>query len=238
MNLQNAVSSPEAEVSPDPVNPPDIGMKGQRTRAQLVTAAREIFAEKGYFSSRLSDITNRVGCSTGTLYTYFRNREDLLAAVIEEAQQSVIHASRTAGVDEDPVARIYRANREYIDSYCENADLMTVMEQVSWVDPHIKRIRSQRSNAFIERNRRSIEKLQHQGLVEDSLNPHLVSLALSSMVSRLCFHVYVDEKDPVYRTAAGREELTRTVSELWVESLNLSRTSDQPSQDTEDKDNT
>lgn len=165
MNLQNAVSSPEAEVSPDPVNPPDIGMKGQRTRAQLVTAAREIFAEKGYFSSRLSDITNRVGCSTGTLYTYFRNREDLLAAVIEEAQQSVIHASRTAGVDEDPVARIYRANREYIDSYCENADLMTVMEQVSWVDPHIKRIRSQRSNAFIERNRRSIEKLQHQGLV-------------------------------------------------------------------------
>lgn len=214
-----------------------IGMKGQRTRAQLVAAARQVFAEQGYFSSRLSDITNRVGCSTGTLYTYFRNREDILAAVIEEAQKTVLGSRHVSDADESPVTRIHRANREYIDSYCENADLMTVMEQVAWVEPNIRKVRRQRSNAFIERNRRSIAKLQRQGFVDDSLNPQLVSLALSSMVSRLCFHLYVDEKDANYQTEAGREELARTVSALWVDALNLSTTSDRPTQVTEDEDN-
>lgn len=81
MDLQKTVSSTEDEHLPRPDDSPDLGIKGQRTRAQLVAAAREVFAEKGYFSSRLSDITNRVGCSTGTLYTYFRNREDRKSVV-------------------------------------------------------------------------------------------------------------------------------------------------------------
>lgn len=199
--------------------------KGQRTRAHLVTAAREVFAEQGYFNSRLSDITERVGCSTGTLYTYFRNREDILAAVIEEAQQTVLRAALTTDADIDPVERIHRANRDYIESYCENADLMAVMEQVSHVDPSIKQVRTQRSNAFIERNARSIAKLQTQGVVDASLDPKLVSQALSSMVSRLCYHLYVDEKDPTYVTDEGRAELIRTVSVLWVDALGLSTTS-------------
>src|SRR5699024_8787695 len=122
----------------------------------------------------------------------------------------------------DPVERIYRANRDYIDSYCENADLMAVMEQVSHVDPSIKKVRKDRSNAFIARNARSIAKLQTQGYVNSTLDPQLVSKALSSMVSRLCFNIYVDEKDPTYASEEGREELIRTVSVLWTEALGLS----------------
>ncbi|GAA4513853.1 hypothetical protein GCM10023159_21410 [Brevibacterium yomogidense] len=188
----------------------------------MVTAARQVFAEHGYFNSRLSDITDRVGCSTGTLYTYFRNREDILAAVIEHAQQNVLRTPHTSDTDVDPVERIHRANKEYIDSYCENADLMAVMEQVSHVDPSIKKVRKDRSNAFIARNARSIGKLQDQGFVNSTLDPQLVSKALSSMVSRLCFNIYVDEKDPAYATEEGRAELIRTVSVLWTEALGLS----------------
>ncbi|WP_198393855.1 TetR/AcrR family transcriptional regulator [Brevibacterium yomogidense] len=187
-----------------------------------MTAARQVFAEHGYFNSRLSDITDRVGCSTGTLYTYFRNREDILAAVIEHAQQNVLRTPHTSDTDVDPVERIHRANKEYIDSYCENADLMAVMEQVSHVDPSIKKVRKDRSNAFIARNARSIGKLQDQGFVNSTLDPQLVSKALSSMVSRLCFNIYVDEKDPAYATEEGRAELIRTVSVLWTEALGLS----------------
>lgn len=221
-------ATPRVENSSQASTRPEHSTKGQRTRAQLVAAAREVFAEHGYFNSRLSDITDRVGCATGTLYTYFRNREDILAAVIEHAQQNVLRTQHTSDTDVDPVERIHRANKEYIDSYCENADLMAVMEQVSHVDPSIKKVRKDRSNAFIARNARSIAKLQDQGFVNSTLDPQLVSKALSSMVSRLCFNIYVDEKDPTYATEEGRAELIRTVSVLWTEALGLSTESDAP----------
>ena len=195
--------------------------KGQRTRAQLIVAAREVFAEQGYFTCRLTDITDRVGCSTGTLYTYFRNREDILAAIIQEYQETVLHAPAPEEPDTDPVARIQRANRHYIDSYSRNADLMAVMEQVAHVDADIRKLREARSTAFVKRNARSIARLQKDGAVDASLDAHLVSRALSLMVSRLCYRVYVQDKDPAYLTDEGREELSRTLSVLWTNALGL-----------------
>lgn len=200
-----------------------LGAKGRRTRASLVEAARAVFAEKGYFDTRLSDITDRAGCSTGTLYTYFRNREEVLAAIIESAQADVITSPRRSDEAEDPVTRIERANREYIEAYAANADLMALMDQVSHVDAGIRQVRRRRADAFIDRNARSIRRLQDRGAVDDTLDPLLVSQALSSMVSRLCFMSFVDPGIPSRSTPAGLEELVRTVSQLWVNALGLRR---------------
>jgi AcrR family transcriptional regulator len=200
-----------------------IGSKGQRTRAALIAAARAVFAEKGYFETKLSDITERAGCSTGTLYTYFRNREDVLTAIIEGAQDRMLKSQAPATEPFDPVTRIERANREYIEAYQENADLMALMDEVSHVDAHIRELRLRRARAFFERNARSISELQAQGRVDASLDPYLIAQALSSMVSRLCFHLYVDVPDPRYQSEDGREQLIRTVSALWSNALGLSR---------------
>ena len=213
--------TPATSEAPRPDAQPAKLTKGQRTRAQLIDAARQVFAEKGYFNCRLTDVTDRVGCSTGTLYTYFRNREDILAAIIQEYQETVLHEPPVADSGDDPVARIQRANRHYVDSYSRNADLMAVMEQVAHVDEHIRSLREARSTAFVKRNARSITRLQKDGAVDASLDAHLVSRALSLMVSRLCYRVYVQDKDPAYLTDEGREELSRTLSVLWTNALGL-----------------
>ncbi|GAA4285231.1 hypothetical protein GCM10022261_27620 [Brevibacterium daeguense] len=203
-----------------------IGSKGQRTRAALIAAARSVFAEKGYFETKLSDITERAGCSTGTLYTYFRNREDVLTAIIEGAQERMLTSQAPGAEPFDPVARIERANREYIEAYQENADLMALMDQVSHVDASIRELRLRRARAFFERNARSISELQEQGHVDPSLDPYLLAQALSAMVSRLCFHLFVDVPDARYQSEDSREDLIRTVSVLWTNALGLPRSSD------------
>ena len=213
--------TPATSEAPRPDAQPAKLTKGQRTRAQLIDAARQVFAEKGYFNCRLTDVTDRVGCSTGTLYTYFRNREDILAAISQEYQESVLHEPPVADSGKDPVARVQRANRHYVDSYSRNADLMAVMEQVAHVDEHIRSLREARSTAFVERNARSIRRLQKDGAVDASLDARLVAQALSLMVSRLCYRVYVQDKNPRFLTDEGREELSRTLSVLWTNALGL-----------------
>jgi AcrR family transcriptional regulator len=45
--------------------------RGRRTRDKLLEAARDVFEEKGYAATRMSDIAARAGVSHGTTYTWF-----------------------------------------------------------------------------------------------------------------------------------------------------------------------
>jgi len=52
--------------------------------AELISAALELFIEKGYAGTRLEDVAARAGVSKGTLYLYFENKEELFKAVVRE----------------------------------------------------------------------------------------------------------------------------------------------------------
>jgi len=52
--------------------------------AELLTAALDLFVERGYAATKLDDIAAKAGVSKGTLYLYFDNKEALFKAVIEQ----------------------------------------------------------------------------------------------------------------------------------------------------------
>jgi AcrR family transcriptional regulator len=51
---------------------------------EILAAALESFAERGFAATRLEDVAARAGISKGTLYLYFRNKEELFKAVVRE----------------------------------------------------------------------------------------------------------------------------------------------------------
>lgn len=51
---------------------------------EIVAAAIEVFAERGYAAARLDDIAARAGVSKGAIYLYFSTKEDIFRAVIEQ----------------------------------------------------------------------------------------------------------------------------------------------------------
>ena len=65
------------------------GDKRQRTRARLIESARDIIREKGFHAVSLQAVAERVGMSRGAIYGNFRDREDLIIAVIETLWQPV-----------------------------------------------------------------------------------------------------------------------------------------------------
>lgn len=62
--------------------------KFQRRKAdrpdEIVAAAMEVFAEKGFAAARLDDIAARAGVSKGALYLYFATKEDIFRAVVAQ----------------------------------------------------------------------------------------------------------------------------------------------------------
>src|SRR5439155_17915667 len=54
-------------------------------RAKLLAAARKVFAEKGLGAATARDIVRETDLATGTFYNYFRDKEDVFRALLEDA---------------------------------------------------------------------------------------------------------------------------------------------------------
>src|SRR4051794_21544888 len=70
-----------------------LSAKGRQTRESIERAARELFAERGFHGTTLSDITSSAGKSPAVFYRYFDDKEDLLAALAESFLHDVVEPS-------------------------------------------------------------------------------------------------------------------------------------------------
>jgi AcrR family transcriptional regulator len=191
--------------------------RGVRTRAALVAAARTVFERDGFLASRLTDITAEAKCSIGTFYTYFSSKEEVFTAVLEAAQDDMLHPGMPRVDDaDDPVAVIEASNRAYFETYKRNGRLMRLQEQVATIDEDFRRRRLERGEAFARRNAKSIEKLQQDGRVDATLDPMMTSRALSGMVSRLAYSSFALGED------WSVDDLVETSTRLWANALGLS----------------
>ena len=62
---------------------------------EICGAALEVFSEKGFAAARLDEIARRAGVSKGTLYLYFKDKEDLFRAVVRDTVAPNIDTIRT-----------------------------------------------------------------------------------------------------------------------------------------------
>jgi AcrR family transcriptional regulator len=77
--------------------------QGEATRAALVGAARELFAERGYAAVPTEEIVRRAGVTRGALYHHFRDKRALFRAVVEQLEQEMVEKIAGAALSEsDP----------------------------------------------------------------------------------------------------------------------------------------
>lgn len=195
--------------------------RGTRTRQALVAGAREVFERDGFLDARIADIAAAAGVATGSFYTHFDSKEAAFAAVIEEISEETLHPRvEAARHEDDPVAAIEAAHREYLRDYRRNAKLMALLEQVALVDERFRALRVERGQRFAARNARAIRRWQEQGLADPTLDPLTTAHALNAMVSRTANLVYVHGQRVAFET------LVATLTRLWANALRLPQRED------------
>ncbi len=115
---------PEA-TSPEPATPARNADKYQR----ILDAAIAVFAEKGYFVSRVSDIADRADVADGTVYLYFKNKDEILATAINSAFDAFMRHARTElETITDPAQRLRRLAFLHLQSLGANRNLAKVFQ--------------------------------------------------------------------------------------------------------------
>jgi TetR/AcrR family fatty acid metabolism transcriptional regulator len=104
-------------------------MKDPDKPQQIIEAAIRVFARSGYYSSRVSDIAREAGIASGTIYLYFRTKEEILVTLFREKMaQFVAHLRREIADEPDPVARIRRLVRLHFTVLEQNPALAEVVQ--------------------------------------------------------------------------------------------------------------
>lgn len=198
---------------------PPASARGTRTREKLVQAAHTVFERDGFLDARIVDIAAEAGVASGSFYTYFRRKEEVFAAVIEQLEEEMLHPRLRETTDrEDPATVIEAANRAYLIAYRRNARLMGLMEEVAHIDNDFHTVRMARARKFTDRNARAIARLQDRGLADPELDPRLSAQAVSVMVSRTAYLRYVEGLG-----SASLESMVQTLTRLWLGALGIAR---------------
>jgi TetR/AcrR family transcriptional regulator, fatty acid metabolism regulator protein len=72
--------------------PPAAGNK----RDLILRAATKVFAQNGYFQSQVADVARVAGVAAGTVYLYFKSKDDLLVSIFERSMEDVLAEGRAA----------------------------------------------------------------------------------------------------------------------------------------------
>jgi TetR/AcrR family fatty acid metabolism transcriptional regulator len=98
-------------------------------RRRILDAATSVFARKGYFAARVSDVAKKAGVADGTIYLYFRNKEDILVRLFDEVMSEHVEEARGAvhALPSTPERLLAIAER-HLAVLGENRDLAAVFQ--------------------------------------------------------------------------------------------------------------
>ncbi len=96
---------------------------------RILDAAVAVFAEKGFFSSRISDIADLANVADGTVYLYFKNKEEILMTAINTAFDAFMRHARTELQKlASPADRLRRLAFLHLEALGSNRDLAVVFQ--------------------------------------------------------------------------------------------------------------
>ena len=96
---------------------------------QIIEAAVRVFARRGYYNSRVSDIAREAGIAAGTIYLYFKTKDDILVSLFRDKMAHFVDVVRKAIADEpDAACKVRRLVRLHFSLLAENPDLAEVLQ--------------------------------------------------------------------------------------------------------------
>src|SRR4051812_35407978 len=98
-------------------------------RQAILRAAIKVFAGKGYFNSKVSDIAGEAGIADGTVYLYFKSKDEILHSIFDRAMEDFISEGKRelAGIA-DPAEKLKRVARMHLERLGSDRDLAIVFQ--------------------------------------------------------------------------------------------------------------
>jgi len=103
--------------------------KSEDKHQRIIDAALKVFAKKGFYNSRVSEIAKEAEVADGTIYLYFKNKDDILISVFEtEMRKMIINMKKELSKCHDTVEKIKIFAFQHLNMITENQEWAEVAQ--------------------------------------------------------------------------------------------------------------
>ncbi len=196
--------------------------RGERTRQRLLEAGRSAFADSGWSKARVEDVCRIAGVAHGTFYGHFRNRTEILAALVRQhALDLYLLVESEWGGDEGTELGLDRLRsdvRRVIDGFLHLAvrdrDVRELWYSAAPSEPELSLLVDEVRRQFVARIASHLRAGIESGSARAELDPEVASTSLVAMVEQTVISVL--RRDP----ASGIEQVPpEPLISRWVDGL-------------------
>lgn len=152
----------------------------QHQRLEAIKAAAAVFSEKGFHGSSTKDIAERMGIKQGSLYYYFRSKEEALGEVCLLGLEDYVERMEKISSSEQPFeAKLMATLTSHLSSFRDKNEALKVYADERLYLPADKRTPLKELGSHYRQLLEGIfEEGIRQGVIRDSIDCHFAALAV------------------------------------------------------------
>jgi len=194
-------------------------------RERILSAAERIFARHGFFAAKVSDVAKEAGVADGTIYLYFKSKDDLLISLFERRMQQVNDTLKAAvervSSPREQLRAFIKAYLQLVHDEPSAAEVLTIELRQS--SKFMKEYENPQFADFLRMLGGIIAAAQDEGELDGGIPSHVAARMIFGMLDELAL-AWVLTKQPFAGAAGGARpkkfDIVRAAD--WVNSLVIS----------------
>lgn len=174
-------------------------------RGRIIDAAIKVFAERGFHTATVAEIARAAGVADGTIYLYFKGKDDLLLRLFDEKMTELLaEARREIGRETSAPARLARFIQLHLSLVERNPDLAAVLiVELRQSAQFLKAADRAKLAAYVDLIAEVVRDGQERGELSDGISPATVKRAVFGALDELALGWLVSgRKGSLKKTAA------------------------------------
>src|SRR5207245_3232018 len=149
-------------------------------RELILRAATRVFARNGYFNSKVADIARAADVADGTVYLYFKSKEEILDSIFDQNMAEAIASGRRLIANvKDPREKLRRIAKLHLERLGADRDLAVVFQvELRGSTKFMQEFSAAGFAEYLDLLRNTFEEGQRSGAFRKNLNAKLMSKSL------------------------------------------------------------
>jgi len=167
---------------------------------RILDAGIKVFARRGFHNARVSEIAKEAGVADGTIYIYFKNKEEILIKVFEESLGVIIQrVKKELEKEPDTLARIKRFIWLHLELLEENQALAEVLQvELRQSNKFMKEYIPVKWLEYLDIISDLVKEGQEAGVIQPEISPGIFKRALFGALDELSLHWVLTNKGKSY----------------------------------------
>ena len=158
----------------------NVRVAGGDKREAILRAATSVFAHNGYFNSKVADIAREAGVADGTVYLYFKSKEDILHSIFDRSVEEALDAARKQIESvSDPKEKLRQIALLHLERLGADRDLAVVFQvELRGSTKFMEEFSAAGFAEYLALIRATFEEGQRTGVFRSDLNANVVAKVL------------------------------------------------------------